>query len=147
MTASPASTAGARKSGILMIVTGLVLVIGLVSCQDNPLAPNPLAPFEPEVLNNVDSFALQATGVDGVSTTLQYNWENTGTAANVNQASVLSAGGATLLLRDASGTMVYSRDLAENGTFVSSAGTSGTWTIEVQFSNCSGDVNFRSEKP
>jgi hypothetical protein len=113
-----------------------------LGCQENPLAP-----FEPEVSNTVDSFALQATEVANVNTTLSYSWENTGTSANVNQATVLSQGSAMLVLRDADGTTVYARDLAENGTFVTSAGATGTWTIQVQLSDCSGTLNFRSEKP
>ena len=120
----------------------LAVAMSLVGCQDSPLAP-----FEPEVLNTVDSFELQATNVAHVNTTLSYSWENTGTLANVNQATVLSEGSATLVLRDAMGTTVYSKDLAENGTFSTSAGTPGTWTIQVQLSDCSGTLNFRSEKP
>ena len=125
-----------------LVLAPIALALGLASCQDNPLAP-----FEPEVLNTVDSFELQATDVTHVNSTLSYSWENTGTAANVNQATVLSAGSAMLLLRDASGTTVYQKDLRENGSFPSATGTPGTWTIEVQLSDCSGTLNFRSEKP
>jgi hypothetical protein len=118
------------------------LILGPLGCQDSPLAP-----FEPEVLNTVDSFELQATQVTNVQSTLSYSWENTGTAANINQATVLGEGSATLVLRDAMGTTVYSRDLTENGTFSTAAGEPGTWTIAVQLSNCSGTLNFRAEKP
>jgi hypothetical protein len=120
----------------------LALTLVLVGCKDDPLAP-----FQPEVLNTVDSFEMQATELSQVSTSLSYGWENTGTTANVNQATVLSAGNATLVLRDAMGTTVYTKDLTENGTFVTAAGEPGTWTVLVQLSACSGTLNFRSEKP
>jgi hypothetical protein len=79
--------------------------------------------------------------------TLSYPWENTGTSANVNQATQISSGRATLTLRDGSGTQVYSRDLAANGTFTSSNGASGNWRIEVRLDDVTGTLNFRAQKP
>lgn len=120
----------------------LVLVALVVGCNDDPLAP-----FQPEVFNNVDTFELQATNLTNVSATRTYSWENTGTTANINQATVLSDGSAVLTVRDAVGTQVYSRDLTENGTSTTAEGISGTWTLQLQLTNCSGTLNFRAEKP
>jgi len=41
---------------------------------------------------------------------------------------------------------VYSRSLADNGTFSSSAGAAGTWTIRVTYSSVDATVNFRADK-
>ena len=61
-----------------------------------------------------------------------YSWENTGTTATVDQSASIASGSATLVLRDANGVQVYSRSLADKGTFSSTAGTPGTWTVRVQ---------------
>ena len=124
------------------MMVGILLAGSVSACGDDPLAP-----FEPEVANLTDSFQLQATDVTGITTTVQYSWQNTGTTANVNQASVKNAGTAVLTISDASGTQVYSQDLAANGTFQTSAGTTGGWTVRVVLNDFSGTLNFRAEKP
>lgn len=123
----------------------LVLLVAISACgggSSNPIAPQ----FQPEVINNVDSFSFQVTGVQNASSTLNYSWQNSGTTATVNQSASISGGSATLVILDASGTQVYSRSLSLNGTFVSTAGTTGLWTIRVVFSGTDGTVNFRSDK-
>jgi len=124
------------------MMVGILLAGSVSACSDDPLAP-----FEPEVANLTDSFQLQATDVTGITATVQYSWQNTGTTANVNQASVKNAGTAVLTISDASGTQVYSQDLAANGTFQTSAGTTGGWTVRVVLNDFSGTLNFRAEKP
>ena len=48
-----------------------------------------------------------------------------------------------LRLLDADGTEVYEGDLSQGGSSVSSQGTAGDWTIIVDPTGASGDVNFR----
>lgn len=113
----------------------------VAACDDESLAP-----FQPEIGNATDNFQFQVTALQDVSTTVEYDWTNTGTVANVNQSTSLSAGTATLVIRDAQGTQVYRRNLVENGTFQTSPGTTGRWRIRVELSNASGAVNFRVQK-
>jgi hypothetical protein len=123
----------------------LVLLAAISACgggSSNPIAPQ----FQPQVINNVDSFSFQVTGVQNASSTLNYSWQNSGTTATVNQSASISGGSATLVILDASGTQVYSQSLSANGTFVTAAGTTGLWTIRVVFSGTNGTVNFRSDK-
>jgi hypothetical protein len=105
-----------------------------------------IAPFQPEIRNLTDSFEFQVTNAKNVSQNLQYNWENTGTMANVNQDSSISNGSAEVMIRDAQDTVVYVRNLADNGTFVTNAGQAGSWKIQVSLSNFSGTINFRAQK-
>ncbi len=122
---------------------GLLLLLLFVGCGGgNVLNPQ----FQPQISNQTDNFQFQATGVTNVSQTLQYTWQNTGTQANVNQACSITGGMATLAIRDAAGTMVYSGDLSANGTFQTLAGTAGAWRIEVVLSSLSGTLNFRVQK-
>ena len=138
----------AQKSASLSRTGAAVLALLLAGCGGSGGSPtDATAAFQPEISNRVDSFEYQVTGVRNVSTTQQYQWQNTGTVANVNQSSAVTAGTATLILRDPAGGQVYSRDLKDNGTFVTSRGTSGTWTIQVVLSNVSGTLNFRVQKP
>ena len=52
----------------------------------------------------------------------------------------------TLTLRDGANAQVYSGDLRNTGTFISSSGGSGTWRIEVRLTNVTGTLNFRVQK-
>jgi hypothetical protein len=126
-------------------LAAFVVFVAVSACgsdRSNPLSPA----VQPEVINNADSFSFQVTGVQNASATLDYSWQNTGTVATVNQSASLSGGSATLIIRDAAGTQVYSRSLSDNGTFTSAAGTTGTWTIRVVFTGTTGTINFRSDK-
>jgi hypothetical protein len=42
--------------------------------------------------------------------------------------------------------VVYARNLADNGTFVTNAGQSGIWKIQVSLSGLNGTINFRVQK-
>jgi len=112
-----------------------------VACNDS------LAPFQPEIANQPDNFQLQATNVRAVTNTFEYTWQNSGTTANVNQATIVAVGTAQLTILDSQGTQVYSRDLSENGTFQTTAGTTGAWKIRMALTNYSGTLNFRAQKP
>src|SRR5512138_3982637 len=122
----------------LVLSVSLVLTTG---CAGRKVLTNPT--FQPQIINQADSFALQATNVSGVTQTLQYTWQNTGTSANVNQATQLTGGSATVTILDAANQQVYTNSMTANGTFVTSSGASGNWTIRVVVTNCSGTLNFR----
>jgi len=128
------------------IVLGLALAalaLLVLACGSD----NPLAPFSPEVNNVADNFQFQITDATNVTTTVSYNWDNSGTLANVNQSCAITGGTAVLTVYDADTTQVYTRNLADNGTFPTTAGTTGTWIIRVSLSNLSGTLNFRAQKP
>jgi len=84
--------------------------------------------------------------VDNVSKTLIYTWKNTGMQANINQASTITFGSATLKIEDANGEVIYQKDLKEDSSFISVFGFSGDWKITVTLSKMSGDINFSIEK-
>ena len=96
--------------------------------------------------NAADDFQWQVSNLDGVDQTLRYTWSNTGDSASVNQATALSGGTATITIRDAAGTQVYTRTLTDNGTYPTSLGTTGAWQITVRLSNARGTINFRVQK-
>ncbi len=123
------------------ILVALTLALGS-GCGDSPTSSG----VQPEINNIADNFQYQVTGLRNYSRTLNYSWEITGTTASVNQATTITSGSATLQLFDADGLEVYSRSLADNGTFASSAGAPGTWTIRVIYSSASATVNFRVQK-
>jgi len=123
------------------LLFGLALV---VACGGNSAtAPR----YQPQVSNVTNNFSFQVTTLQNVSDDLEYKWQNDGTTANVNQSPSNLSGTVSLVILDAGGTQVYSRSLLENGTFNTTTGTSGTWTVRVHLSNASGAVNFRIQKP
>lgn len=119
----------------------------MAACGDNAAPNNALDPFQPEIVNNAASFELQATAVSDITTTQDYAWQSAATTANVNQATVVTAGSATLAVFDAVGAEVYSSTLAQGGSFVTNVGTAGMWTIRLTLDGCFGDLNFRVETP
>ena len=136
-----------KKSYLLQrVVLGLAAVVLFgAACSDSPVAA-PLAPFEPQINNIADNFEFQATGVTDVTWTYTYSWSNSGTSASVDQSTTIAAGTAVVTVYDALGTQVYTQSLSANGTFDTSSGVAGTWTIKVAFVNYDGTVNFRLQK-
>ena len=123
----------------------MFLVVILAACGGS--ANSALnAKFQPQVRNSTDDFQFQATNVTHVQETLSYSWQNTGIAANIDQATTVTGGSAVLMLRDAAGTQVYSAGLQNNGSFQSATGQSGAWTVVVVLQDYSGTINFRVQK-
>jgi hypothetical protein len=121
----------------------LASFLALAGCSDDP----PTAPgIQPQIANLTDDFSYQVSNVVNFSGTATYSWQNTGIAANINQATTVSSGAVTLVILDANGTQVYSRSLSDNGTFVTADGVAGTWTIRLTYNNATTTVNFRAQK-
>ena len=117
--------------------------LGLGACSDST-APG----IQPEIINTPDTFEYQVSDVQGYTGTISYTWQNTGTSANVDQATVVGSGSVTLVILDAAGTQVYSRSLSENGSFTTASGQTGAWTVRVVYSGADASVvNFRAQKP
>ncbi len=131
-----------NRRGLLVLCLLLVATLGACGGGNSALDPK----FQPQVTNQADNFQFQTTGITGVTQTLTYTWQNTGIRASTNQACSITAGTAIVVIRDASGALVYSADLAANGTFTTTSGTTGNWTIVVTLSGVSGTLNFRVQK-
>ena len=117
-------------------------LIVAAACSSDPTAPPGI---QPQITNNTDVFSFQITSLNNVTGSYPYTWQNTGTLAKITHASDAgSTGSATLTVRDAVGTQVYSGALATSGEPVSSpAGVAGAWTITITFTNYSNtQVNF-----
>lgn len=123
------------------LITGMILFSA--ACGDSPTAAPP--GIQPQITNDPDAFAYQLTSLSSVTGTWNYTWQNTGTLAKVTHASNAGASGsATVTIRDAAGTQVYSGSLATTGEPVTSPeGIAGSWTITVTYSGYSNtQVNF-----
>lgn len=119
-------------------------LIAFVACGSSNL----IGPENQLQMNDAaDNFQWQVSALDNVSQTFTHTWQTTGTSVNIDQSSSISGGSATLTITDASGAEVYTRSLADNGTFTSTSGSPGSWTILVELSSVSGTLNFRVQKP
>ena len=125
--------------------TALLLITALVisSCGSGPAAP--LSLYEPEIVNDSDSFSFQATAIENVSGMFTYTWSNSGTQATINHSTVITDGTASVTIYDNDGTQVYSNGLASSLNEASQAGVGGNWQIVVTLVNCYGTINFSSE--
>ena len=127
---------------ILAVVTALAAIATLSGCSDK----NPIAPFQPEVINNADAFQFQITAARNVTTTLNYSWVNSGTRATINHSTARRQGTATVTVFDANDLQVYTHSLVASGTEQSAVGVAGTWRIKIVFGDFDGTANFRVEK-
>ena len=116
-------------------------LFGTLGCGDST-SPG----IQPEIVNDPDSFSYQVSAIQNYSAAASYSWQNTGTQANVNQACSLTSGSATLVILDANGTQVYSHSLTDNGTYTTSSGVAGVWTIRILYDRTYATVNFRADK-
>lgn len=119
-----------------------ILVCLVAGCGDSLT----LDPFQPEVSNATDNFALQATGVSNASGTNTYTWQNTGTRATINHSTTTQAGSARLVIKDAAGTTVYTKALVPSLNEPTTAGVAGTWSVQLVMTGYSGTLNFRAQK-
>ncbi len=120
------------------------LLLGAVACGGN----SPMNPaYQPQIVNNTNSFQFQLTGVQNGSGSFSYTWQNTGTHASIDRSSSISAGTVNLTLKDSAGVVVYNHPL--NGASGSAPsdipGATGAWTIVVDFVNATGTINFRAQ--
>ena len=123
----------ASLASVVLLACGSTHLIG----PDNAL----------EVSNDTDRFEWQASMLENVTQTLSYAWQNTGTSANIDQSSSITSGTATLTIWCVNGNEMYSGPLTQNGTFETTTGESGEWTIEVVMVGVHGTLNFRVDAP
>ena len=122
----------------------LVIALALFSCGKDT---NKLADFDIDTLKNqTNTFEFQVSNIKDVEDDVSYTWTNEGTKAKVDLSSTLSSGSGTITIKDAAGTTVYSSDITVDGSFDTTEGASGSWTIEVKLSEASGTLNFSVEK-
>ena len=124
----------------------LAALVFVAACSSDPTAPPGI---QPQITNLTDAFSFQITNLNNVTGTYDYTWQNTGTLARVTHSTNAGATGtATLVLRDAVGTQVYSGTLASSGQPVSSpAGVAGAWTVRLVFTGYGNtQVNFAVAK-
>ena len=127
------------SSPLVRWITAGVVTLALAACSDAATSPG----REPQIVNVTDNFQYQISDIRAFSGNQVYSWQNSGTTAKVNQSAAVTSCAVSLVLRDANGTQVYSRSLADNGTFVSGTGVPGIWTVQVSYSTADATVNFR----
>jgi hypothetical protein len=130
-----------RATAVFARTVALTALVWVAACGDGPTAPG----IQPQIINNTDAFSYQVSSIQGFSGTYNYTWQNTGTVAKITHASDAGASGsATLTVKDAAGTQVYSGQLASTGQPLSDpVGVAGAWKITVVYSNYSNtQVNF-----
>lgn len=125
-----------RTALVILLLGGLI-----AGCSSD----NTLAPFEPEIVTQADTFQFQITDATDVTTTETYSWKNPASKAVIDHSTSLTGGSASVVIRDAAGVAVYSSDLKASGTEESQAGQTGTWTVALSFTDFDGSANIRVE--
>ena len=123
-----------------LALAALLALAPLAAC-DTRVVTEPQ--YQMQVINLRNDFTFQAAGLEAFTSDVVYSWESDGTAASVIQSPTLLTGTATLFIADGSGVQVYQRSLGENGTFATTGGVPGTWTVRLKFLEASGTASFR----
>ncbi len=121
-----------------MILAAVVLLAA--GCGNKNVLTDPA--FQPQLTNETDNFAFQASNLDGVTQTLQWTWQNTQTNANVNHSSAITSGTAILTITDRLGVQQHMQPLAPSGTTGIGSGSPGAWTIRLALTDVRGTINF-----
>jgi hypothetical protein len=112
--------------------------LGLAACNNNTVGPNDNL----QVSDSTDAFAFSDGLLAQDTQTLTYTWQNTGTIADVHQTSAVTSGSPNLTIRDNDGKPVYVTTLSDTGSFQTSAGAAGAWTVELDLQGVSGYLQF-----
>ena len=126
-----------RRTGLLCSVSVALMVVAACN-RGHPFEPG----NQPEFSNDTNLFQWQAVAMDNNSEVLNYTWTTTGAWAMVEQIPEFTGGTALLRIWDAAGVPVYARDLDKFGTYPTTVGQAGSWTVEVRVSGASGTVRF-----
>jgi flagellar hook assembly protein FlgD len=125
------------------VALSVALMIAIAGCSDsNVIGPD----NQLEVTNAQDNFQLQVSALDGVTQTLEYTWQNTGTQATIDVSEAITSGTAILTITDAAGTVVYQEDLADDSDGQTTVGVAGGWGIGVVLDGVNGTFNFRVQR-
>ena len=101
--------------------------------------------FGAQLTNETDNFVFQASSLDGVTQTIQWTWQNTGTNATVTHSSEINAGSATLTILDSMGQQLYMQPLAPSGMSGLGSGTPGDWIVRLTLTEAHGAIHFTVE--
>lgn len=125
------------------VALSVALMMTIAGCGDsNVIGPD----NQLEVTNAQDNFQLQVSALDGVTQTLDYTWQNTGTQATIDVSQAITSGAAMLTITDADGTVVYQEDLADDSDGQTLVGVAGAWGIRLVLDGVNGTFNFRAQR-
>ena len=117
----------------------LALLAAACGGSDNALAPK----FQPQVVNTPDvTFSFQATGLQSIDDALTYTWNASSGSVIIHPATATTGGTITLLIKDATGAVVYNGSVPPSGDITPPAGAGGAWKISLELVNYSGTINF-----
>jgi hypothetical protein len=131
-----------RILSLFIVLLAACALLAFAGCASDPASPG----VEPEIINGTQSFEFQVSTVRNYTGTWTYTWDNASTTASVDQSSALSGGSATLTIKDINGDIVYTRSMADDGSFETSAGDTGDWILTISLVDASGDLNFRVDE-
>ncbi|HEX6250312.1 MAG TPA: hypothetical protein VFZ56_02630 [Gemmatimonadaceae bacterium] len=145
-------------------LVAVAAMIFLVAGCNESTAPE----FSLAVVNTTDDFAAQSANVFNGNLDQEFTWQNTGTRANVTDATTINGGVARIVIRDAANVVVYDKALtpespapvqpviagvagfdgepASAAIGPTQAGVAGAWRIEILLSGFSGTLNVRVQK-
>ena len=98
------------------------------------------------VVSVPDSFVVDAKNLENVYDQIDTTWVITGPQAHVNHRSFVPHGQSEVTIRDATGTVVYHRELLFEIEAVTDSGVAGTWQVTIDLFGTTGRVGLTLTK-
>jgi hypothetical protein len=131
----------ARRVLFVAFVAGSIWALGCASDVQFLSAKNDV-----RIVSVPDSLTIDAKELDNVYDTIDTTWVITGPQAHVNHRSFVPHGQSEVTIRDATGKVVYHRDLLFEIEAVTDSGVAGTWEVTINLYGTIGRVGLTLTK-
>jgi len=130
-----------RRTLLLGVIAGSLLAAGCSEDVQFLTAKNDV-----RIVSVPDTFKVDAKDLDNVYDTIDTTWVITGPQAHVNHRSFVPHGQSEVTIRDATGTVVYHRDLLFEIEAVTDSGVAGAWEVTINLYGTIGRVGLTLTK-
>ena len=130
-----------RRTLLLGVIAGSLLAAGCSEDVQFLTAKNDV-----RIVSVPDTFKVDAKDLDNVYDTIDTTWVITGPQAHVNHRSFVPHGQSEITIRDATGTVVYHRDLLFEIEAVTDSGVAGAWEVTINLYGTIGRVGLTLTK-
>ena len=131
----------ARITILAALIAGSVLAVGCAEDVQFLTSKNDV-----RIVSVPDTFKVDAKDLENVYDTIDTTWVITGPQAHVNHRSFVPHGQTEVTIRDATGTVVYHRELLFEIESVTDSGVAGAWQVTVNMYGTTGRVGLTLTK-
>jgi len=131
----------ARGMLLVTLAVGLLWALGCAEDVQFLTSKNDV-----RIVSVPDTFKVDAKDLENVYDTIDTTWVVTGPQAHVSHRSFVPHGQSEVTIRDATGTIVYHRELLFEIESVTDTGVAGAWEVSINLYGTTGRVGLTLTK-